>query len=195
FMQARNQAAKNLTTLNNMDAFGRREQIKVAAVAAIAAALGYLWPTVAWCATGIHDAYFLSEMAWRSWLGTGYNLVLVQPWFFSAQQYFGGLGWLAVLLVWSYGIWLLFTPSVRALGYELRLWVASYFLYLILVFYPQSSTFRILLPVFPLAAAFANRTKDLSRLAKSVLVVTAVILQMIWLSVTWFYASPDYTPP
>ncbi len=50
---------------------------------------------------------------------------------------------------------LLFEPHVRRLGVELRLWSASYLLYLLLVFFPQSSIFRLLLPLSPMWGAFA----------------------------------------
>ena len=50
---------------------------------------------------------------------------------------------------------LLFEPHVRRLGVELRLWSASYLLYLLLVFFPQSSIFRLLVPLSPLWGAFA----------------------------------------
>ena len=44
----------------------------------------------------------------------------------------------------------MFTPAVKRLGVDLRFWVASYALYLLAVFFPQSSTFRLLMPMFPL---------------------------------------------
>ena len=50
---------------------------------------------------------------------------------------------------------LLFEPHVRRLGVELRLWAASYLVYLLLVFFPQSSIFRLLLPLSPLWGAVA----------------------------------------
>ncbi len=50
---------------------------------------------------------------------------------------------------------LLFEPHVRRLGVELRLWSASYVVYLLLVFFPQSSIFRLLLPLSPMWGAVA----------------------------------------
>ena len=50
---------------------------------------------------------------------------------------------------------LLFEPHVRRLGVELRLWSASYLVYLLLVFFPQSSIFRLLVPLSPLWGAVA----------------------------------------
>ena len=43
----------------------------------------------------------------------------------------------------------LFTPWARRLGVDLRFWLASYALYLLAVFFPQSSTFRLLMPLAP----------------------------------------------
>ena len=50
---------------------------------------------------------------------------------------------------------LLFTPAVRRLGPDIRFWLASYALYLLAVFFPQSSTFRLLMPFFPMLGAVA----------------------------------------
>ena len=50
---------------------------------------------------------------------------------------------------------LLFEPHAKLLGVELRLWTASYLLYMLAVFFPQSSLFRLLLPVSPMWGALA----------------------------------------
>ena len=50
----------------------------------------------------------------------------------------------------------MFEPHVRRLGVEIRLWTASYLLYLLAVFLPQSSLFRLLLPLTPLTGALAQ---------------------------------------
>lgn len=44
---------------------------------------------------------------------------------------------------------------VRRLGVPIRLWSAAYVLYLLAVFFPQSSTFRLLVPLSPLWGAVA----------------------------------------
>ena len=41
------------------------------------------------------------------------------------------------------------------LGVDIRLWLGSYALYLLAVFFPQSSTFRLLAPMFPILGALA----------------------------------------
>ena len=44
---------------------------------------------------------------------------------------------------------------MKRLGADLRLWSASYLLYLLAVFFPQSSVFRLLVPLSPLWGAAA----------------------------------------
>jgi hypothetical protein len=63
------------------------------------------------------------------------------------------------------------------------------------VFFPQSSTVRILLPAFPLIAAFAESTYRSSWLTKAILVAVAVVLQFAWLMYCWRYQAPDFSPP
>lgn len=175
--------------------FPIKDQIQLIAVAAVAAVLGFAWSLVAWLVTGRADAYFATELAWRSWIGSGGKLTLLEPWFFMANYYFGVYGYIVLFGVFGFAAWLMFSKSVRQLGNEMRLWVASYFIYLFLVFLPQSSTFRILLPAFPLAVALAWRTEHSSRRLKVILIAAGIVMQMIWLNLCWYYESPDYTPP
>ena len=44
---------------------------------------------------------------------------------------------------------------MKRLGVEVRLWGASYLVYLLAVFFPQSSIFRLLVPLSPLWGAVA----------------------------------------
>ena len=57
---------------------------------------------------------------------------------------------------------------MRRLGVDLRFWMLSYSLYLLAVFFPQSSTFRLLMPLSPLLGAVAQPR---SRLYRACLVV------------------------
>ncbi|MGN6744299.1 MAG: hypothetical protein ACTHJL_13545, partial [Amnibacterium sp.] len=72
-------------------------------------------------------------------------------------------------------------PHVRRLGVELRLWSASYVLYLLAVFFPQSSLFRLLLPLAPLTGALVPRRAA----AKAALLVASIALQALWLWCTY----------
>ena len=102
------------------------------------------------------------------------------------------LGYIVVAaLILGFGA-ALFLPAVRRLGVDLRFWVASYGLYLLAVFFPQSSTFRLLSPMFPLLGALAQPRSRLYRVAL-VLVFTA--LQWGWLYICWAYIGYDWSPP
>ena len=84
------------------------------------------------------------------------------PWVFAANfwatQVVGGgpAAWVGpvflLALVLAFAAFLL-SPWTRRLGATSRLWAASYALYLLAVFFPQSSVFRLLMPMAPLAGA------------------------------------------
>ena len=86
----------------------------------------------------------------------------------------------------------LFTPVVRRLGVDLRFWIASYALYLLAVFFPQSSTFRLLVPLFPALGALAQPR---SRWYRVVLVVVFIAGQAAWVHIAWWVDGYDWTPP
>ncbi|GAH84779.1 unnamed protein product, partial [marine sediment metagenome] len=64
--------------------------------------------------------------------------------------------------------------------------------YLLAVFFPQSSTWRILMPIAPLLAVVALPR---SRVYRVVLVVVALVLQWVWLYANWWVDGYDWTPP
>ena len=84
------------------------------------------------------------------------------------------------------------SPAVRRLGVDIRLWSISYALYLLAVFFPQSSTFRILAPLFPLLGAFALPRARWYRWGSS---CCSCALQVGWLLICWGIDGRDWTPP
>ena len=70
--------------------------------------------------------------------------------------------------------------------------MAGYVLYLLAVFFPQSSTFRLLMPVFPLLGAVAVPRSVAYRVA---LVVLGIAGQWGWLLICWGVDGADWTPP
>jgi hypothetical protein len=178
-----------------IDEFPVLERWKLAILTGLSGVLGLAWPLFAWWATGRMDAYTQTELAWRS-ADPNRQLVWFGGWADLGASMFG-VFWAPMFVIGLMAliVWLLFTEAVKTLGYELRLWVGAYLLYVLLFFNPQSSTFRILLPAFPLVAAFALKTGNLPKLAKWFLLVGLTVLQMIWLAVCWVYQSPDFTPP
>src|SRR5206468_2615740 len=109
-------------------------------------------------ATGVPDAYVATESAWRALWMPDPSFAPFTAWGFAANfwaQRLVGSGpapvVAALLLVVVVGgfVVLLLTPAVRRLGTLNRLWLASYAPYLLAVFFPQSSVFRLLMPMAP----------------------------------------------
>jgi len=138
-------------------------------------------------------AYTDTELAWRSPYIGYQELIPFTAWFQSGDWWLGQpLGTLVVIvLIVGFGM-LLFTPAVRRLGVDLRLWVASYGLYLLAVFFPQSSVLRLLMPMFPLLGAAAVPRNRLYRVA---VVALCLLGQWGWLLLFWRVDGADWTPP
>lgn len=179
--------------------FPLRERALAVAATLVSALAGFAWPVIAAIATGSPSAYTDTELAWRSlYIGT-VHLVPFTPWIEAAHWWFGvwlgvppWLGYLTVaLLVAAFGL-SLFLPAVRRLGVTLRLWLASYGLYLLAVFFPQSSTFRLLMPMFPLLGPIAAPR---SKTYRVVAVVVALAMQVGWLLLCWGIDGADWSPP
>ena len=117
---------------------------------------GLSWVGIAWAGTGDLQAYTDTELAWRS-AYIGYReLVPFTAWFQSGDWWLGQpLGTIAVIAIIAGFALAPASPAVGRLGVDIRIWSISYALYLLAVFFPQSSTFRILAPLFPLLGASA----------------------------------------
>ncbi len=169
-----------------------RELVSLAGLTALCGVSALLWPAAAWAATGDIAAYTKTETVWR-----GHDLVLFKPWFDTGVDLFGPvLGLLAPFVFTGLFALLLFSPPVVRLGAEIRLWCACYMGYLLLFLHPQTSTFRMLLPLFPLAlgAALVSR----SRAYRGTVLVMFVLLQIVWIVWLWAWAQlpggGDYPP-
>ena len=149
------------------------------------------WPALAWLVTGRRDAYVATETAWR-----GEPLAPFRPWF-EAPAALLGPGAAALLVAGLLiGVTALFlTPAVRSTGLVLGAWCAGYILYLAAFWDPQSSTWRILTPLFPLALAVVTARRG--RLLWVVLPVS-VALQFLWVDWLWGWTQSgpdgDYPP-
>ena len=141
----------------------RREAVHIVALGALATTLGLSWPVIAGVVTGRPDAYLATELSWRRlWVGDDGGFVPFEGWPQAADYWFrswgldplwGLVGLVAVAV--AVGAALAFSPQVVRLGPEIRLWAASYLIYLLAVFLPQSSVFRLLFPLSPLWGAVA----------------------------------------
>ncbi|WP_144835154.1 hypothetical protein [Microbacterium sp. BH-3-3-3] len=170
------------------DVLPTREIAHIVALGAVATVVGFAWQTIAAVVTGQPGAYLSTELAWRrNWIpGDSGTFVPVEGWVQAAGFWFTqwGLGPVAgcvflALLVTAVVLALVTLPQVKALGIEVRLWSASYLVYLLLVFFPQSSIFRLLLPVSPLVGALAVPRSRAWRVG----VLAAALLGQWW----WIY--------
>lgn len=154
---------------------------------------GLAWPLAAWLSTGELQAYTETELAWRSDYIGRVDLVPFTPWIQGFAWWFGdgwGPVWLLGLIV--AGVMLMRTGPARALGPEARLWCIAYAVYLLAVFFPQSSTFRLLMPLFPVAGALAQVRNTPMRV---LMVAAGVAGQIVWLWACWQVDGVDWTPP
>ena len=162
-----------------------RDIAHIIALGALATVTGFAWQVIAGIVTGDPGSYLATELAWRRAWGMGESgFVPFQGWIEASSFWFahwgmpGHWGYVALaLLVAGIAAALLFAPSVRRLGIDVRLWSASYLLYLLAVFFPQSSTFRLLMPLSPLWGAVVPRGRGY-RIA---VLVLCFLGQWVWI--------------
>jgi hypothetical protein len=187
--------------IRRRDPFPANEAIAASVTAVASGFLGLGWLLIAWAVTGSLTAYTDTELAWRS-AYIGYTeLVPFAGWFQGLDWWaVNGLGlpagfwWGAcgVAVLVAAAIALLLSPPAKRLGVDLRLWAASYLLYLFAVFFPQSSTFRLLVPLFPLAGVVAQPR---SLIYRSAVVALSIAGQIGWILIAWRVDGYDWTPP
>ncbi|AMB60450.1 hypothetical protein AWU67_09170 [Microterricola viridarii] len=173
--------------------FPLKERVLAESVAVFSGVMGLAWLLAAAVATGDLMSYTDTELAWRAPYIGHRELLPFTPWFQSADWWLGSpRGPILVVLLIVAFVAFMFTPAVKRLGVDLRLWVASYALYLLAVFFPQSSVFRLLMPFFPLLGALAVPR---SRIYRVLLLLVCVALQWGWLLIAWGVDGRDWTPP
>src|SRR5690554_42114 len=179
--------------IRNREPYPIRERWASVALAFFSGVMGLAWLLIAWAVTGSMTAYLDTELAWRApYIGYG-ELTPFAAWPQGAEFWFGGVTGPVVLAVVAISFTLfMLTPWVRRLGFDLRAWVISYALYLAAVFFPQSSTFRLLMPMFPLLGALSVPKSRVFRVA---LAVASVFGQWLWLHWCWWVDGYDWTSP
>ena len=162
-------------------------------VLGLASGIGALaWPAIAWAVTGDLRAYTDTETAWR-----GDSLLPFKPWFVEAERLFGPvLGPAALIVLGILVVLCLNSGPVRRLGVELQIWCAAYLMYLFIFLNPLTSTFRLLLPLFPLGLALASLST--SRAYRGAVAGAFLLLQIVWVVWLWRWTplpgGGDYPP-
>lgn len=169
------------------DPLPAREIAHIVVLGALGTAVGFSWQVIAGAVTGQPGAYLDTELSWRrSWTDTEHFRPL-EGWFQGADVWFAIWGLPAALapaaivaLIVALAVLMLVPRAVRRAGPEVRMWAASYLIYLLLVFFPQSSTFRLLVPLSPLwGAVAAVRWRGV----RPVVLVLCLLGQWLWI---WF---------
>ncbi|MGO2050038.1 MAG: hypothetical protein ACTH2E_06215 [Microbacterium sp.] len=181
------------------DPLPAREIVHIIALGALATVTGFAWQVIAGIVTGDPGSYLATELAWRRNWGIGEGaFVPFEGWVQAAQFWFsqwgmpGWWGFIALAILVAAAIWMLFARNVKRLGADVRLWGASYLLYLLAVFFPQSSTFRLLLPLTPLAGALAVPR---SRLYRAGVLMLCLLGQWVWIHQMYALGSTYWQVP
>lgn len=174
------------------NSFAARSSVRLAALTIVSGLSALAWPVIAWLYTGEPTAYTDTETVWR-----GNGLTLFLPWVDAGQGLFGPVaGAIAPVLLAILAALYLCSATVRRLGVEIQLWCAAYLLYLLAFLHPQTSTFRLLLPLFPLALAAVFLSS--SRAYRGAVVVMFLLLQIVWVAWLWEWTQlpggGDYPP-
>jgi len=178
--------------------FPRADAVPAVALTVWGLVVGFLWPAVAWAVTGSPTAYTDTELAWRSSYIGYQELFPFTSWFQGGAWWGGwwfgapmvGIAIVVVLVLLFVGI--VIAPWTRRLDLFSRAWIAGYGVYLFAFFFPQSSTFRLLGPLFPLVGALAVPHSPLFRVT---LVAASIVGQIVWISIGWAVDGYDWTPP
>ncbi len=186
--------------IRHRDPLGGREIGHIVALGLLAAVVGFSWQFLAGWATGDPSAYLETELSWRrGWTGEGGAFVPFEGFVQAAAIWFRLWGlpevWGYVTLALSVAATtaaLVFSPHVKRLGPEVRLWSASYLIYLLAVFFPQSSTLRLLVPLSPLWGAVALPRSTAWRVG---VLVACLLGQWWWIHAMFALASTYYQIP
>ncbi|WP_285115847.1 hypothetical protein [Leifsonia sp. fls2-241-R2A-40a] len=178
---------RTVRSRRGQDGFRPRERLSMILTGAVMAVAGLSWPIIAAAVTGTGDAYISTELSWWTGFIGKVAFVPLTPWFLLSWRYLSILGALIVIAIVAGFTWVVTRPSVRALGTEVVAYAVSYGLYLFAVFLPQQSTFRLLLPLAPLAGA---RGIGRHRRVRKAAFIACIALQPVCIVLLWFIGYP-----
>lgn len=150
----------------------------------------FAWPAVVAVLTGIPNAYFLTESAWRAASG----LIPGRYFLASLVSFFGmavGLVIAAATLA-LLAIVMLSQPTLR-LGVVMWAWTGSMVGYLTAVMPLNSSYTRLAMAAFPFALVLAGLSR--SRAYRGLLLISLCVSQIVWLAVFWHWSGAASEPP
>ncbi|TFF11350.1 hypothetical protein [Cellulosimicrobium funkei] len=155
----------------------------------VALASGLVWPWLCGAVTGVHQAYFRTQEAWRG----GAEVVPFVPWVDVSRWLAGDAGPWLLALVLVVAAALVLNPVAARLGPEMHAWSGAYLAYLVATVQPGTSLVRFLLLAFPLGAVTAGWTRSRAWLAA--VTVACVVGQVWWVWSLWRLVPPSGWPP
>jgi hypothetical protein len=162
---------------------------RLAGLLAVALGSGLAWPWVCSLVTGVDQAYFRTQEAWRG----GGEVVPFVPWVDVSRWLFDGAGpWVLALVLLATAA-LVLNPVAARLGPEMHAWSGAYLAYLVAAIQPGTSIVRFLVLAFPLAAVTVGWTRSRAWLAA--VVVAFVAGQVWWVWSLWRLVPPSGWPP
>ncbi len=170
---------------------GRR--VAVLGLGALAGLSGLAWPAVVGWATGVPEAYTLTQGAWRG----RQAVVPFLPWLDVTRWLIGGWAPLALLLLAAVLTAVLLSRPMLRLGPELVAWAAAYVGYLVAVVEPGTSLVRFAILGVPFWAALAQPVATARRRTPAVLALVAIglLAQLAWIGLIWRLVPPSGWPP
>ncbi|MEH0111007.1 hypothetical protein V6N00_14940 [Tersicoccus sp. MR15.9] len=165
--------------------FAPRDRVVVLLLAAVGGVSGLIWPWLTAAVTGVPDAYFRTQSAWRAGAAADVPFRGVAD---KLAEWVGSFALPLVLVGAVVVIVLSFTPPARRLGPELQAWGGSYLVYLLAVGTLSSSLLRFALLSITLPLALVAWPRR--RWMQAVLVVALVALQAVWLLRILVYDGP-----
>lgn len=172
--------------------FPSRERRMLVGLGAWSALWGFGWLIACTLVTGSTSAYLETELSWRSSYIGRQELVPLTPWPIGLEWWFGAWWPLWLVGIVAAAVALLAGPWRTGVALEPRLWTIAYLLYLAAVWFPQSSTWRLLMPIFPAAVLLAAVRPTWAR---ALLLGACVVLQPVWIWFCWHVDGADWTVP
>lgn len=149
------------------------------------AAAGLIWPVIAAHVTGDPSAYFDTEAGWWRLMIDGLVFIPFTPFFFLFHDLFGPVGVIGTAIVLVAVVVVMLQRRTRyAFGVDTWTYAASYMLYLVAVFFPTQSLFRMLLPLAPLygyPGLSSTRRRRMIVIGVSILAMP-ICIQQLWLT-------------
>lgn len=169
------------------DPYPTAEVVRSWLLGVLSCAAALIHPFYAWQLTGSITAYTDTEAAWH----TGESTYVVQ-WLAQANSLVGPIGPLLLFAVLAGMLALIFSPAGARMGRTMQLFCLAYGVYLLIFFTPQTSTLRLLLPMFPMALTLSLVR---SRGYRAAMLVAFVLLQIVWVAYLWHFTPPADLPP